>query len=72
MLESTSVMQLALPDPMTGSCPLGTDPVYRVWNRRPDTNHRYTAIRAVRDAMVALGYVAEGSGPDIVTFCAPR
>ena len=55
----------------TGACPPGTDPVYRAWNYLPDTNHRYTSDRAVRDAMVALGYVAEGSGPDIVTFCAP-
>jgi hypothetical protein len=46
--------------------------VYRVWNRRADTNHRYTASRTVRDAMVAQGYAAEGSGPDVVTFCAPR
>ena len=29
-------------------------------------------LDSVRDAMVALGYVAEGSGPDVVTFCAPR
>jgi hypothetical protein len=72
-LESTAVMYLAVPHPTTGACPAGTDPVYRMWNRRPgDTNHRYTALRAVRDAMVAQGYVAEGSGPDIVTFCAPR
>ncbi|MEO8485350.1 MAG: choice-of-anchor D domain-containing protein [Betaproteobacteria bacterium] len=72
ILESTSVMHLAIPDPVAGSCPPGADPVYRVWNHRPDTNHRYTSLRAVRDAMVAAGYVAEGSGPDIVTFCAPR
>ena len=72
VLESTAVMQLAIPNYVTGACPSGTDPVYRVWNHRPDTNHRYTSDRAVRDAMVALGYVAEGSGPDVVTFCAPR
>ena len=72
-LESTAVMYLATPDPTSGACPAGTDPVYRVWNRRlADTNHRYTASRSVRDAMVAQGYVAEGSGPDVVTFCAPR
>jgi hypothetical protein len=73
-LESTAAMFLATPDPVSGACPAQTDPVYRVWNRRPgDTNNpRYTASRAVRDAMVAQGYVAEGSGPDVVTFCAPR
>ena len=47
-------------------------PVYRVWNRRPDTNHRYTTDPAVRDAMVAAGGVAEGYGPDAVAMCAPR
>jgi len=72
VLESTAVMYLATPDPLSGACPAGTDPVYRVWNRRADTNHRYTSSRTVRDTMVAQGYVAEGSGPDIVTFCAPR
>lgn len=72
VLESTAVMYLAIPDWITGACPAGTDPVYRAWNQRPDTNHRYTSVRSVRDAMVALGYVAEGSGPDLVTFCAPR
>jgi len=72
VLESTAVMYLAIPNYATGACPAGTDPVYRVWNHRPDTNHRYTSSRAVRDQMVALGYVAEGSGPDVVTFCSPR
>ena len=71
-LESTAAMYLATPNPVSGACPGGTDPVHRVWNRRADTNHRYTASRAVRDAMVAQGYVAEGSGPDVDTFCAPR
>jgi len=45
--------------------------VYRTWNRRADTNHRYTSNIGVRDQMVALGHVAEGSGPNVVTFCAP-
>jgi hypothetical protein len=40
-----------------------------VWNARADSNHRYTTSRAVRDAMVAQGYVAEGDGPDKIAFC---
>jgi len=71
-LETTAAMYLATPGVFSGACPAGSDPVYRVWNHRADTNHRYTASRTVRDAMVAQGYVAEGSGPDVVTFCAPR
>ena len=70
-LESTAVMHLAVPNPLSGACPAGTQPVYRTWNRRPDTNHRYTTDIAVRNAMLALGHAAEGSGPDYVTFCAP-
>ena len=71
ILESTAVMHLAVPNPLSGVCQAGTQPVYRVWNRRPDTNHRYTTSLAVRDQMVAKGYAPEGSGPSAVTFCAP-
>ena len=71
VLESTSVMHLAVPNPISGACPSGTQPIYRTWNRRPDTNHRYPSNIAVRNQMVALGWAAEGSGPDAVTFCAP-
>jgi len=73
-LESSSVMHLAPPDPLTGACPspASQDRVYRVWNQRPDTNHRYTIDPAARDAMVAAGGVAEGHGPDAVAMCAPR
>jgi hypothetical protein len=69
--ESPAVMYEFLPDLATGACPQGTAPVYRVWNRRADSNHRYTTDRALRDAMVAQGYVAEGYGPDAVVMCAP-
>ncbi|MFO1283841.1 MAG: choice-of-anchor D domain-containing protein [Burkholderiales bacterium] len=72
VLESTSVMQLASPNPISGVCPAGTVAVYRVWNARADTNHRYTTSAALRNQMVAQGYVAEGYGPDAVIFCAPQ
>ena len=71
ILESTAVMHLALPNPISGTCQPGTQAVYRVWNKRADTNHRYTTSLAVRDQMVAKGYVPEGSGPQAVVFCAP-
>lgn len=71
ILESTAVMHLAVPNPLSGICPAGTTPIYRVWNHRPDTNHRYTTDIVVRNSMVAKGYIAEGSGPNAVTFCAP-
>ena len=73
-LESTAAMYLKPPSHVTGECAeANTQPVYRIWNRRPgDTNHRYTTSAAVRDQMVAAGGKAEGYGPDAVAMCAPR
>jgi hypothetical protein len=73
VLESEAAMHLAAPNPVSGACAdPATQPVYRIWNRRPDTNHRYTTSPTVRDQMVAAGGVAEGYGPDAVAMCAPR
>jgi photosystem II stability/assembly factor-like uncharacterized protein len=47
--------------PTNGSCPPGEASVYRLWNKRFDSNHRYTTDPAIRDAMVAKGYVLEGA-----------
>jgi serine protease len=54
-----------------GACPAATLPVYRVFSNRADANHRYTTERAVRDAMVARGWLAEGDGEDHVVMCTP-
>ena len=70
--ETPDAFYVALPDATSGICPPATDPVYRLWNQRADSNHRYTTDRSVRDAMLARGYVAEGNGPDAVVMCAPR
>lgn len=35
-------------------------PVYRLYNARPDPNHRYTTSEATRDAMVARSWTLEG------------
>src|SRR4029450_897013 len=40
--ESANVFFAALPDVGTGDCPMNTVPVYRLWNQRADSNHRYT------------------------------
>ena len=71
VLEATAVMHIGLPDPDTGDCQEGLVRVYRLWNARADSNHRYTADPAERAAMVARGYVAEGYGPDATIMCAP-
>jgi hypothetical protein len=69
--ESADVFFVNLPDPDSGAC--GTDmvPVYRVWNGRSDSNHRYTTNILLREEMVAKGYTAEGYGPESVIMCAP-
>lgn len=69
--ESPSVMYIDLPDATTGACPAGDIPVYRVWDNRADTNHRYTTDPAVRAQMVMKGWIAEGYGADQVIMCAP-
>lgn len=54
-----------------GTCAPGTVAVYRLFSNRADANHRYTTDAALRDAMVARGWLAEGDGPDRVVMCAP-
>jgi hypothetical protein len=71
VLEDAQVMYVMLPDPATGACPAPSVPVYRLWNARPDTNHRYTADRDVKREMLGAGWIAEGYGEDAVAMCAP-
>jgi hypothetical protein len=66
--ESDSVFAAALPDVATGMCASGF-PVYRLWNARVDTNHRYTTSAAIKAAMIGRGYIAEGYGVDGVALC---
>lgn len=70
LLEAAEVMEMDLPDPDTGTCPAGDIPVYRLWNNRADSNHRYTTSTVTRDQMLAKGYIAEGYGPTSVALCA--
>src|SRR5207342_663430 len=69
--ESKAVFYIRLPDTTLGTCPAGDTPVYRVWNNRADSSHRYPVDRALRDQMVAQGSIAEGYGPSQVIMCAP-
>ena len=70
--ETPNAFYVNLPDQATGACPAGTIPVYRLWNRRADSNHRYTTSVAIKDQMVANGYIVEGYGPNPVDMCAPQ
>jgi hypothetical protein len=56
--------------PVQNSCVPGEVPVYRLWNQRVDSNHRYTTDPAIKAQMIAKGYVAEGCGPDAIMMCA--
>ena len=71
--ESNDVFLVALPDLTSGACPSGSVPIYRAWNNRADSNHRYTTDPGVQQAMVAKGYIAEGYGPVSmpVAMCSP-
>jgi Repeat of unknown function (DUF5648) len=69
LFESDNVFQIDRPD-TNGACRAGTMPVYRLWNQRKDSNHRYTTSAAIKAQMIAAGYVAEGYGPDGVVMCA--
>lgn len=69
--ESASAFEVALPYSVTGACPKNTVPVYRVDNKRGDTNARYTTDLATKNAMVSKGYAAGGFGPTGVGMCAP-
>jgi hypothetical protein len=79
-LETTAAFHVATPDRDTGMCPEDLDwmngsgllrPLYRLWNQRSDSNHRYTTKRAIRDDMISRGYVSEGYGPAGVAMCVP-
>ncbi len=69
-VETMDAFEVALPDTTTGDCPPRTVPVYRVWNRRIDSNHRYMTDLGARNAMLARGYAMEGYGPNGVAMCA--
>jgi hypothetical protein len=71
--ESANVFYIDLPDMGTGACPLGTIPVYRLFDNRVDPNHRYTPSTAVVDQMRARDWIPEGYGlgPYYPIMCSP-
>ena len=71
-LESSNVFRMALPDMVNGICPAGTLAVFRTWNRRVDSNHRYTMDPVVQMGMMNHGNVAEGYGNPPVAMCSPH
>lgn len=72
LLESTNVFQVYMPDWTSGACPAGTLPVYRTWNGRMDSNHRYAMDPRVQSMMMGKGGTAEGYGNPPVVLCSPQ
>jgi hypothetical protein len=70
LLETSEAFFVAPPD-AAGTCAQYWLPIYRLWNNRTDSNHRYTGDPAVKAAMIAKGYIAEGYGPNAVAMCSP-
>ena len=48
----------AIQDTYPLDCP---DPLFRLYNNRADVNHRYTTSRAIRDQMIAQGWILEAA-----------
>ena len=70
-LETRAAYYIQVPDKTTGACPVGTQPVHRMYSNRPIPNHRYVTDAALRDRMTGAGWRAEGYGPRAVAMCAP-
>lgn len=68
--ESENVLEAAMPQDPEGRCPPPNIPVFRLWNNRKDSNHRYTTSEAVRQEMLGRGFVSEGLGANGVVWCA--
>ena len=68
--EHRDAFYAAAAEATSGACPNGTIPVYRLWNARFDSSHRYTTSAVIKAQMIERGYVPEGSGPEKVAFCA--
>jgi hypothetical protein len=70
VLETRAAFYVYLPDKETGDCPVPFRPVYRLWNQRADTNHRYIYNSLpLRIPMLQQGWVPEGRGPAGVAWC---
>ena len=70
LLEAGEVFQADPPNVVTGACPVGGIGIYRLWNGRTDSNHRYTSSLAVRNQMMGAGWIPEGYGVNGIAICA--
>ena len=71
-LETTDAFGVLEPDTVTGACPAGTSPLYRLYNGGPNVNHRYVTDKDTRDEMLDRNWIPEGYGPMSVGMCVPQ
>jgi hypothetical protein len=64
-LETSEAFDVRLPN-AEAQCEGGFSPVYRFWNRRTDSNHRYTTDPSVAAQMRNRGWAEE-----VVSMCSP-
>ncbi len=70
-LETDDAFGVQQPNVVTGACPTGTSPVYRLYNNKPNPNHRYVTDPDTRAMFLGL-WIPEGYGPLGVGMCVPQ
>jgi hypothetical protein len=70
--ETPSAFMIFRASPTDGACQGGGVPIYRLWNQRADSNHRYTTDAGIKAYMQSKDYVAEGYGADAVAMCSTQ
>jgi Repeat of unknown function (DUF5648) len=72
-LESSDLFR-AQTVPPNGACPIGSIPVYRLYNngRGGAPNHRFVTDPGERQRMIDAGWISEGYGALGVGMCAPQ
>jgi YVTN family beta-propeller protein len=72
-LEDDKLFYAMLPDAASGACPVGTVPVYRLYNTGMGNapNHRFVTSFPERQSMIERGWIAEGAGIG-VGMCVPK
>ena len=71
IIESLDVFGVYLPDLTSGTCPIGTTPVYRLFDNQAYSDHRYTTDPQIRASAISGGWISEGYGTLGVAMCAP-
>jgi hypothetical protein len=70
VLETRAAFFVYLPDSETGACPVPSRPVYRLFNQRLGSGHRYIYDSLPRRIpMLQQGWVPQGFGPAGVAWC---